>query len=269
LTDILIFAPLLGFVAGFLSGLLGIGGGIVIIPVLLYLLPNLEQVNDQNVAVIAIATSLFTICITALSSARSHFKSGNVNWALTKPVLVSVGLFAFIASQIAVTLSSFWLTNIFATLLVVMAIQMWRGKNDVEDPDFKLDNLKLGFGGALTGGLAAMAGLGGGAILVPYLTYIGVAIRQAIATAAISGVLVATFGSIGYLIAGWQWTDSYQFIGYVHWPTAVMIMLVSYFSAPLGVKAGQRLAQAQLKKVFAIFMMVVAIKLILEVTQVW
>ena len=223
MTDILIFTPLLGFVAGFLSGLLGIGGGIIIIPSLLYLLPNLAQVNEQNVAIIAIATSLFTICITAFSSARSH----------------------------------------------LMSAQMWRGKNDVAQSDLPVHHGKLAFGGIITGGLAALAGLGGGAILVPYLTTIGVAIRQAIAAAAIAGVLVASFGSIGYLVAGWQWTDSPQFFGYIHWPTALMIMLVSYFSAPLGVKAGQRLEQAQLKKVFAIFMLIVAIKLILEVTQVW
>ena len=118
MTDLLIFTPILGIIAGFLSGLLGIGGGIVIIPVLLYLLPQLPQVDESNVAIIAIATSLFTICITAFSSGRSHYKNGNVNWAITKPVVLTVGISAIVASQIAVKLSSAWLTKIFAVLLM-------------------------------------------------------------------------------------------------------------------------------------------------------
>lgn len=269
MTDLLIFTPILGIIAGFLSGLLGIGGGIVIIPVLLYLLPQLPQVDETNVAIIAIATSLFTICITAFSSGRSHYKNGNVDWLITRPVILTVGLSAMIASQIAVQLSSAWLTKIFAVLLIILAILMWRGKHDVADDEHEINNTKLGFGGILTGTLAAMAGLGGGAILVPYMTFIGVHVRQAIATAAISGVIVAVFGTIGYLWAGWGWTNSVDFLGYVHWPTALMIMAFSYFSAPWGVKAGQKLQQAQLKKVFAVFMMLVSIKLLLEVLQVW
>ncbi len=257
--------PLLGIVAGFLSGLLGIGGGIIIIPSLLILLPSIPQVNSENVVIIAIATSLFTICLTAFSSAKSHYKNGNVNWPMTKPILLMVSIFAIISSQVAVQLSSFWLKNIFALLLFVLAIKMWRGKKANHVTDVPVDKLKLGFGGALTGGLAAMAGLGGGAILVPYLSFIGVSIRQAIASSAIAGVLVAAFGSLSYLVAGWNSVPSSEFIGYVHWPTAAMIMFFSYFSAPFGVKAGQRLDQAQLKKVFAVFMMVVAVKLLIEV----
>ncbi len=269
MTDIIYYTPLLGFLAGFLSGLLGIGGGIVIIPFLLYLFPQIPEVNQDNVAIIAISTSLFTICITAFSSGRSHYKNGNVNWQLTKPVVLTVAIGALVASQIAVLLSSAWLTKIFAVLLILMAFQMWRGKHDVHTENIEVGKGKLAFGGFLTGSLAAMAGLGGGAILVPYMTYIGIHIRQAIATAAICGVVVATFGTLGYMWAGWQWTQSSDFIGFVHWPTAVMIMAFSYFSAPLGVKAGQKLQQAQLKKVFAIFMLCVSIKLLVEVFQVW
>ena len=261
--------PIIGIIAGFLSGLLGIGGGIIIIPALLYLLPHVPGVTHDNVAIISIATSLFTICITAFSSGRSHYKKGNVDWSMTKPVVIAVAVSAVLASQVAVLLSTAWLTKIFSFLLIILAIQMWRGKHDVPCENTDPTTLQLTGGGVLTGSLASLAGLGGGAILVPYLTYIGVPIRKAIATAAISGVVVATFGSIGYLSAGWHWTDSNHFWGYVHWPSAVVIMLFSYFVAPLGVKAGQHLQQAQLKKVFAVFMMLVSLKLLLEVFKVW
>lgn len=269
MSEYLIYMPILGIIAGLLSGLLGIGGGIIIIPALLYLLPKIPEVTQDNVAIIAIATSLFTICITAFSSGRSHYKRGNVDWVMTKPVILSVSISAIIASQIAVMLSTAWLTKIFSFLLIILAIQMWRGKHDITCESTQVSNAKLAGGGVLTGGLASLAGLGGGAILVPYMTFIGIPIRKSIATAAISGVAVALFGSIGYLIAGWQWTESSDFLGYVHWPTAVMIMGFSYFAAPLGVKAGQKLQQVQLKKVFAVFMMLVSIKLLLEVFQVW
>lgn len=269
MSDYLIYMPIIGIIAGLLSGLLGIGGGIIIIPALLYLLPKIPEVTQQNVAIIAIATSLFTICITAFSSGRSHYKRGNVDWAMAKPVVAAVAISAVIASQIAVMLSTAWLTKIFSILLILLAIQMWRGKHDVTCESTKVTTTQLAGGGVLTGTLASLAGLGGGAILVPYMTYIGIPIRKAIATAAISGVAVALFGSIGYLMAGWKWTESSDFLGYVHWPTAVTIMVFSYFAAPLGVKLGQKLQQVQLKKVFAVFMMLVSIKLLLEVFEVW
>lgn len=269
MVEILYFMPFIGIIAGFLSGLLGIGGGIIIIPALLYLLPIIPQVDNSNVALIAIATSLFTICITAFSSGRSHYKQGNVSWSMAKPVVIAVAISAVIASQIAVMLTTAWLTKIFSILLILLAIQMWRGKHDVTCEKKRVTKTQLVGGGVLTGSLASLAGLGGGAILVPYMTYIGVPIRKAIATAAISGVAVALFGSIGYLLAGWQWTDSVYFWGYVHWPSAFTIMAFSYFAAPWGVKAGQKLQQVQLKKVFAVFMMLVSVKLLLEVFKVW
>ena len=256
--------PVLGVIAGFLSGLLGIGGGIVLVPALIYLLPTLPQVSESNVTIVAIATSLFTIIITAFSSGRSHYKKGNVDLSMTIPVALAVAITSIIASNVAANLSSRALTTIFAILLSVLALQIYRGSKKVSEQDKTPNKGQLMLGGSLTGFLASLAGLGGGAILVPYLTYIGTNIRKSIGTAAACGMVVATFGSIGYLVAGWQFNDSKEFFGFVHWPSALMIMLFSYFSAPLGVKAGQKLNQMQLKKVFAVFMMLVSAKLLFE-----
>lgn len=262
--EILYIAPILGILAGFLSGLLGIGGGIVLVPALLYLLPLLPQVTSDNIAIIAVATSLLTIVVTAFSSARSHYKRGNVHKNITLPIAITVALSSVIAPYIAIWMGSSLLTSVFAILLFVLAIQIATGSKTNPESDKIPSTNVLAFGGLFTGFLAAIAGLGGGAILVPYLTVVGVNIRKSIGAAAACGMIVAMFGSIGYFISGYGWTDSSEFVGYVHWPTALMIMLFSYFTAPLGVKVGQKLNQAQLKKVFAVFMMLVATKLLFD-----
>ena len=256
--------PVLGLIAGFLSGLLGIGGGIVLVPALIYLLPTIEDVNEANVTLLAIATSLFTIVITAFSSGRSHFKRGNVDFKLALPVVLSVAVSSILATQVASKMSSSSLTLIFAILLMTLALHMLTGRKKLVEQDITPARWQLLLGGTGTGFLAAIAGLGGGAILVPYLSHIGTNIRKSIGTAAVCGMVVAFFGSAGYMLSGWHWTDSGQFIGYVHWPSAVLIMLFSYFAAPLGVKVGQKLDQMQLKKVFAVFMMLVSTKLLFE-----
>jgi uncharacterized membrane protein YfcA len=264
LLEILYIAPILGIIAGFLSGLLGIGGGIVLVPALLYLLPLLPQVNSDNVAIIAVATSLMTIVITAFSSARSHYKRGNLHKEITLPIAVAVAISSVVAPYVAIWMGSSLLTSVFAILLFVLALQIVTGRKTNPDVDKLPSNKVLAFGGLFTGFLAAIAGLGGGAILVPYLTVVGVNIRKSIGAAAACGMIVAIFGSVSYFISGHGWTDSNQFAGYVHWPTALVIMLFSYFTAPLGVKVGHKLNQVQLKRVFAIFMMVVATKLLFD-----
>jgi len=256
--------PILGVLAGFLSGLLGIGGGIVLVPALIYLLPSVSEVTKENVTILAIATSLFTIVITALSSGKSHYKKGNVDLKMTMPIAATVALTSILATHVAASLSSELLTKIFAILLMVLAIQIYLGSKRVREQDIEPTLWQLLFGGSLTGFLASLAGLGGGAILVPYLSYIGANIRKSIGTAAVCGMVVALFGSIGYMLAGWHWTDSNEFVGFVHWPSALMIMLFSYFSAPFGVKVGHKLDQMQLKRVFAVFMMLVSTKLLVE-----
>lgn len=265
LYEIMLFAPVLGLLAGFLSGLLGIGGGIVIVPALIYLLPSLlPEVDQQNVALVAIATSLATIIVTAFSSARSHYNNGNVDIKFTTPIVVAVAITAIVAPYIAEAIGGERLTIILACLLMLVAIQMLLTKPLQQSDEREVSTEQLFLGGALTGILAAIAGLGGGAILVPYLTLIKVNIRKAIGAAAASGMVVAIFGSIGYLLTGAGFSSSSQFIGYVHWPTALGIMIFSFLAAPWGAKFGQNLCQKQLKRVFAVFVILVALELIIE-----
>lgn len=265
LYEILVFAPVLGIVAGFLSGLLGIGGGVVIVPALIFMLPTLtSEVTNDNVALVAIATSLATIVVTTFSSARSHYHNGNVDVKFTTPIVMAVAITAIIAPYIAESIGGYWLTIVFSSLLILVALQMLLSKPNDPSQQHEATTEQLFLGGALTGVLAALAGLGGGAILVPYLTYIKVNIRKAIGAAAASGMVVAFFGSAGYLMTGAGFSKSPEFIGYVHWPTALAIMVFSFLTAPWGAKVGQKLEQKQLKKIFAVFVILVALKLIYE-----
>ena len=172
------------------------------------MLPLLAQVTSDNIAIIAVATSLLTIVVTAFSSARSHYKRGNVHKNITLPIAITVALSSVIAPYIAIWMGSSLLTSVFAILLFVLAIQIATGsKTNPESDNIPSTNV-LAFGGLFTGFLAAIAGLGGGAILVPYLTVVGVNIRKSIGAAAACGMIVAMFGSIGYFIRGYGWTDS-------------------------------------------------------------
>lgn len=258
------YGPLLGIVAGLLSGMLGIGGGIVLVPALIYLLPHTHLVEQQDVTLVAIATSLATIIVTTFSAARTQFKAGNLDFKLLLPVATGVAILSLLASMVATRLSNELLTLFFAVLMIALALQMVLTRKIVVVEEQIPANWKLFLGGGITGFLAAMGGLGGGVILVPYLTAVKVAIHRAIALASASGVVVASFGSLGYLINGWGWHSSFEFVGYVHWPFALSIILSSYFTARIGVKLGHRMAQKQLKKWFAVFMVVVALKLIIE-----
>ena len=264
LYELLIYAPILGLLAGFLSGLLGIGGGVIIVPALMFLLPILPDVNSTNVALVAIATSLATIIVTTFSSAKSHYKRGNVDFKFVTPIAMAVAITAFIAPYLASLIGGHWLKIVFACLLLAVALQMILSKTVAYTDEKEASSEELFLGGALTGLLAGIAGLGGGAILVPYLTFIKVNIRKAIGAAAASGMIVAIFGSIGYLLNGLAFSQSPEFLGYVHWPTALAIMVFSYMSAPLGVKVSGKLEQKQLKRVFAVFLILVSIKLLTE-----
>ena len=265
LFEVLIFAPFLGLLAGYLAGLLGIGGGIIIVPTLLLLLPLLPQINQDNIALVAISTSLFTIVTTGFSSAKSHYKKGNIDWCVVIPTVIGVVLCSILASILAGNLGSSILTQLFATLLIVSAIQIYPKKSALSIPkQFSPSFLKLFLGGCITGTIAALTGVGGGTILVSYLVFFGCHIHKAIGTSAASGMMVAVFGSVGYMLSSWQQIDSPYFIGYVHWPTAIMIMIFSYISAPWGVKAGHTMNQSKLKRIFSIFLLFISIKLFSE-----
>jgi len=250
----------LGAFAGFLAGLLGIGGGLIIVPALVYLLPQLN-LSQEVIMPIALATSLSTIVITSTSATFAHHKNRNIPWDLTKPLIFIIAFGALLGAFIADHLSAQALTSFFAFAVILLASYMLasiRLQGYKEMPS----QIKLQFIGLLTGVVASLMGMAGGAILVPLLTYFGMPLRHGIGIATVCGVMVAFFGSLGYIISGFdnELLPSWS-IGYVYLPALLGISLTSSLFAPIGVKCAANVPVQTLKKFFAIFLIVVAIKM--------
>ncbi len=252
---------LLGAIVGFFAGLLGIGGGLIIVPVLVYLLPLLG-ISAELAFPMALATSLASIIFTSTSAAFAHHKNGNIPWPIAKKLVITVAIGALLGAIIAGLLSLKALTIIFASAVLILAAYMFlsiKVQRTVELPT----NWILQLIGLITGVLASLMGIAGGAILVPILMYCSLSMRQAIGVATASGIVVAFFGAIGYVVIGFgksalpDWS-----IGYIYLPALLGIVLTSSLFAPLGVKAGANLSLPYLKKGFALFLILVAVKMI-------
>lgn len=259
--NVFLACALLGAIVGFFAGLLGIGGGLIIVPVLIYLLPLLG-IGAELAFPMALATSLASIIFTSSSAALAHHKNGNIPWPLAKKLVITVAIGAILGAVIAGMLSLKALTIIFASAVLILAAYMFLSIK-VERTATLPTNWVLQLIGLFTGVLASLMGIAGGAILVPILMYYSLSIRQAIGVATASGIVVALFGALGYVIIGFGQSDLPSWsIGYIYLPALLGIVLTSSLFAPLGVKAGAKLPLRYLKKGFALFLMLVAIKMI-------
>jgi len=272
LLSIFLICVLLGSVVGFCAGLLGIGGGLLIVPALVYLLPQLG-IDASLVMPMALATSLATIVVTSLSAALAHHRNKNIPWPLAKQLMIAIALGSLLGAFIADVLSVAALKNTFAIAVFVLASYMFIAigrakKSDMANSDDSKTlpaNIIVKSIGFFTGILASLMGIAGGAILVPILSYFNVPLRPAIGVATVSGMVVAIFGVSGYVITGFgeENLPEYSF-GYVYLPALLGIIITSSFFAPIGVRAASKLPVSLIKKAFAIFLMLVATKMILS-----
>jgi uncharacterized membrane protein YfcA len=249
-----------GAIVGFAAGLLGIGGGLLIVPVLstafIYFLDTPEIVH------LAIGTSLATIVVTSFASARAHHKHGAVRWDAFKLLTVGVLAGAFIGGWSSQFVASSMLGKIFGVLEILIAINMLL--NFKPSPHRQLPGLVGNtFAGSIIGGLSSLVGIGGGTLTTPYLVWNNISMHQAIATATAVSLPVAIAGTIGYLIAGIGATDLPAFAtGYIYWPAFFGIVVASYFTAPIGAKWAHQLPVKVLKRGFGIFLIILAIKML-------
>jgi len=260
LTIFFIACLLLGALVGFLAGLLGIGGGLVIVPALVYLLPQVG-IEANLVMPVALGTSLATIVVTSMSAVRAHHKNRNIPWQLTRKIMAVIALGAMLGAFIADKLSSQTLAYIFACAVSLLAVYMLASirKNYSREMPSSLTFQGIGL---FTGVMASLMGIAGGAILIPILSYFGVQMRQSIGVATACGLIVALFGSLGYFITGLdQKTLPSLSLGYIYLPALVGISLTSSLFARYGVRLATKLPVRTLKKCFAIFLILVAIKM--------
>jgi uncharacterized membrane protein YfcA len=246
----------LGTVAGFLAGLLGIGGGMMMVPFLTMILGARNFPADAIIKV-AIATSLTTILFTSVSSVRAHHARGAVRWDIVKALAPGIVVGTLLGAQVVGALPGRLIAAFFATFIGWSAWKMLRpGRTTGKDGEPRSLPSAAGlFGtGSLIGVLSAFLGAGGGFLTIPYLTNRNIQIHQAIATSAACGFPIALSGTIGYVIAGWHIHLPDLTFGYLYLPALAVITPASVLMAPLGARAAHSLSIRRMRTVFALLL---------------
>ena len=258
----LLFYLTLGLFAGVMAGLLGVGGGLIIVPTLAWIFHH-QQVDDAIVMHLAIGTSLATIVVTSISSVRAHHRRGAVLWPIFWRLTPGIVVGAWLGAAIADALPSAVLSKVFAVFVLTVAAQMGFGAKPAPHRELPGTTGMLTAGGVI-GAVSAIVGIGGGSLTVPFLTWCNIAIRQAVATSSACGLPIALAGALGFVVTGLNATGRPDWsLGYVYGPALVGITLTSMLSAPLGAKLAHTLPTEMLKKVFAAFLTLVGVKMLL------
>ncbi len=243
----------LGAMAGLLAGLLGVGGGLIIVPVLA-LLFSVQGFSDQHLMHLAIGTSLATIVVTALSSTLAHQRRGAVHWSafrgLSLGILVGAGAGALSADR----LSGPMLRALFGVFELVVAAQL--AIDRVPRAHRTLPGgVGLGVTGAGIGAVSAVLGIGGGTMTMPFLLWCNVPVRQAVGTSAACGLPIAAAGTLGFIISGHDASGLPPgAIGYVYAPAVAAIVAASVLGAPLGASLAHKVQPSTLRRGFALFL---------------
>ncbi|MFM6985069.1 MAG: sulfite exporter TauE/SafE family protein [Hydrogenophaga sp.] len=248
----------LGLCTGFLAGLLGIGGGMIMVPFITAIL-TARGVGADLAVKMAIATSMATIIFTSISSVRAHHRRGAVRWDIVVRLSPGIVLGAAIASLgVFAVLKGSALALLFAAFISFSATQMLRGSKPKASRTLPGTAGQMG-AGSVIGFLSGLVGAGGGFVSVPFMTWCNVAMHHAVATSAALGFPIALANVLGYLVSGAGVEGRpVGSVGYVFAPALAVIATASVLMAPLGVKAAHALPVASLKKVFASILYVLA-----------
>jgi uncharacterized membrane protein YfcA len=241
---------LLGAVAGFFAGLLGVGGGAIMVPVLALMFAA-QGFPEAHLMHLALGTSMAAIVFTSISSLRAHHAHGAVIWPIVRTIAPGIVVGTLAGAQLAAAVPTRPLAIFFAAFIAYVAVQMIL--NVKPKPSRDLPGRAGMFGvGAFIGGISALVAIGGGSLSVPFMTWCNVRMHHAIGTSAAIGLPIALAGSVGYMITGYAAaglpTGSF---GFIYLPALAACVLTSMLVAPLGAKAAHRLPVATLKKVFA------------------
>jgi len=250
-----------GLFAGFLAGYLGIGGGLVLVPVLSWLFS--QDPATAGVAVqMAVATSLATMLFTSMSSLLAHHRRGAIVWLLVRQMLPGLMAGALLGSIIADGIGNTALGNVFGVFALIVGLQMLRGSGQPGNRSLpgRYSVAGTGFG---IGTLSSLLGIGGGSMTVPWLLWHGQQVQKSIATAAACGYPIAVAGTLGFILLG-DIQSSVPTLGYVHLQALAGVALFSVFGAPLGVAAVHRSSPFLAKRLFAAFLLIVAVKMLLR-----
>lgn len=264
MSEFLIFLPIyffLGVFAGTMSGLLGIGGGLVVVPGLAYLF-EAQHMPAETLMHMAISTSLAVMIITTSRSLRSHLKRHIPFWAIYKQLMPGIIVGATGGAVLAHFLRSNTLGVIFGIVVLLVAVKMlFEGKRP--DGHRLPGRIGMASAGVVIGAKSGLLGLGGGTLTIPFLNYCNVSMRKAIVVSSATSLTVAITGSISYAIAGMGIVPmKHWMIGYIYWPAWIVVALGSVLFAPLGVYWSHKLPVLILKRIFAVFLLLVGVHML-------
>lgn len=261
--EFFLLAMLIGVVAGLLAGLFGLGGGVVIVPALMWLFIE-QQVAENQIMIMAVATSLATIILTSISSLISHQKLGNIMWdrvyMLTPGILIGSATGAILADWVSAdALKGVFISYLFCTS-AHMVLQI-SPKNKHKNAKVWLDYVT----GNGIGLISSLLGIGGGTLMVPYLVGRQIPIKNAVAISSVCGLPIALSGTVSYMFLGWENTVLPEgILGYIYLPAFFGITLCSILTAPLGAILADKLPAKKLKRYFSLLVFLVAIKMMFQ-----
>lgn len=259
LLSILIFA-VIGVIAGFASGLLGVGGGFIVVPALQATFALMGFPSD-TIMQTAIGTSLAAMICTAGASAWAHYKQKGIYWDYFKFMIPGIFIGCIVGSYIAEKLTSDQLKQVFGALmcltgfyLLLTASKDQSGKNGLNP-----NGLLLMVVGLFIGSVSSLLGMGGGIITVPILSFLGAPVKNAISTSAVTGFLIAVVGALSYLFLGMFHDHPNDSAGYLYLPAFLIIGLMAAFMAPIGAKYAHNTHETLLKAAFGLLQLCIGI----------
>jgi uncharacterized protein len=251
----------LGAVAGFFAGLLGVGGGAIMVPVLALMFAA-QGFSDAHLMHLALGTSMATIVFTSLSSLRAHHSHGAVIWPIVRSIAPGIVVGTLLAAQVAARVPTRPLAIFFAAFISYVAVQMIL--NVKPKPSRQLPGAVGMFGvGTFIGGISALVAIGGGSLSVPFMTWCNVKVHQAIGTSAAIGFPIALAGTVGYMISGYGADNLPEgAIGFIYLPALAATVVTSMLVAPFGARVAHSLPVATIKKVFAGVLILLSAKML-------
>ncbi|MGH8467749.1 MAG: sulfite exporter TauE/SafE family protein [Gammaproteobacteria bacterium] len=252
----------LGTLAGILAGLLGIGGGIVIVPGLYFLFLT-QGFPEQICMHLAIGSSLASVVFTSMSSASAHHRRGSVHWTAVRGLTPGLLAGAALGAALADLIPERGLRLGFGLFEIAVAVQLLVDFEPAPHRDLPRRGV-LGLTGALIGMVSALLGIGGGTLTVPFLLWCNVSMHPAVGTSAACGLPIALAGALGFVITGWDGAGlPPRSSGYLYWPAVTAVAGGSVLFAPLGARLGHTLPVASLKRLFALVVAVIGIRILI------
>lgn len=258
---LLIYA-LLGIFSGLMAGILGIGGGLIVVPGLLFIFQQTQIVPPSIMMQVAAGTSLALMIVTSYASLKAHYRLGHILWSVYHKLWPGIIIGTVLGALTAQWISTYWLQTVFAIFLLCIAIKMLKDTDITHGEHFPANWVNRLIS-ACIGFKSGLLGLGGGMLIIPYLTYCGIPMRKIAPVSNLCTLTVSLIGTLVFMSTGYHETANIAYTtGYIYWPAVLVLALFSRISAPLGAQLNYKLPVHQLKYGFILILILTALKML-------